>query len=752
MSISQPDRYEDGGIILSNHAKKKLAKELARRSEGETMDSISVQFTRDQIFERLKIVPAPEATSSEDESEGGEAGLYEDGEVVRHDHVKKRLATELARRSDGESVASLSGQFTRAEIFHRLQIISAPVVAALTPVAAAAGGAAPTPVAAAPGVAHGEDNPIVFVFAPLGFDPDRLGGVTPPGLIRDVASILLDRDVLRDASNEVVAARLRVRLHQLPMSELEALRGDTPGKLLENCVELVQRLHSSPATQPELSGSSAASAKSLTQQAKSLGSVGPLTSSGVLQSILALREKWSDDQFHLINSMDAGASRELVGALDLDIDARILLTTSDSKLNSGMFADPCLAGFLSVRDQFERGLLELLLERNTLSVADTESSALHLLARQLRTQEWSQINVSTSLKVMANTSTRIRTLIEGSESFMPRDAFCGGNKLISLNPVIESAAQDIFGPLFAAATPLDQTGFADMHHLAMSLLTRGVFWGDIHTVVQQLLHLRAERVMAWQAGTNRVFPLLRLPSLLSSGGVTSVPVSSCWTLQLVAEVGRLKQQADDREQRCRGEAQEAMRRRGSVAVALSAPQISATPTAQTDRSIYPSQSFASSATLYAVPAVASSASSAGVSGGGSSVPSAPRQVSTASLASAGASGAGSSVPSTPIQVSTAKDVVDHPLNKSGLYAAMDCWAEVRKTKGQSPISPDGGKICVKQIFDGGCTNSLCAYYHSDPTLAEREEVLKFLSAQLNSGRFAQKGATKKRAAKRKGPI
>jgi hypothetical protein len=46
MSISQPDRYEDGGIILSNHAKKKLAKELARRSEGETMDSISVQFTR----------------------------------------------------------------------------------------------------------------------------------------------------------------------------------------------------------------------------------------------------------------------------------------------------------------------------------------------------------------------------------------------------------------------------------------------------------------------------------------------------------------------------------------------------------------------------------------------------------------------------------------------------------------------------------------------------------------------------------
>lgn len=147
----------------------------------------------------------------------------------------------------------------------------------------------------------------MFVFAPLGFDPARPGGVTSPGLIRDVASILLDRDVLRDASDEVVSARLRVRLHQLSMSELEALRGDTPGKLLENCVELVQRLHSSPATQSESSGSSAASAKSLTQQAKGLGSVGPLTSSGVLQSVLALREKWSDDQFHLINSMDAGA-------------------------------------------------------------------------------------------------------------------------------------------------------------------------------------------------------------------------------------------------------------------------------------------------------------------------------------------------------------------------------------------------------------------------------------------------------------
>jgi hypothetical protein len=51
MSISQADRYEDGGIILSNHAKKKLAKELARRSDGETVASISVQFTRDQIWQ-----------------------------------------------------------------------------------------------------------------------------------------------------------------------------------------------------------------------------------------------------------------------------------------------------------------------------------------------------------------------------------------------------------------------------------------------------------------------------------------------------------------------------------------------------------------------------------------------------------------------------------------------------------------------------------------------------------------------------
>lgn len=84
MSISQADRYEDGGIILSNHAKKKLAKELARRCDGETVASISVQFTRDQIFERLKIVPAPAATASEDGSEGEEAGLYENGEVSSH--------------------------------------------------------------------------------------------------------------------------------------------------------------------------------------------------------------------------------------------------------------------------------------------------------------------------------------------------------------------------------------------------------------------------------------------------------------------------------------------------------------------------------------------------------------------------------------------------------------------------------------------------------------------------------------------